>query len=41
MKLKYHLRADEDVLTRLGFGSKAVVNGDLTQVDLPKGVYSG
>ena len=22
-------------LTRLGFGSKAVVNGDLTQVDLP------
>jgi len=28
-------------LTRLGFGSKAVVTGDLTQVDLPKGVYSG
>jgi len=28
-------------LTRLGFGSKAVVTGDLTQIDLPKGVYSG
>lgn len=28
-------------LTRLGFGSKAVITGDLTQVDLPKGVYSG
>ena len=24
-------------LTRLGFGSKAVVNGDATQVDLPPG----
>ena len=24
-------------LTRLGFGSKAVVNGDVTQVDLPTG----
>ena len=29
------------LLTRLGFGSKAVVTGDLTQVDLPKGIYSG
>jgi phosphate starvation-inducible PhoH-like protein len=28
-------------LTRLGFGSKAVVTGDLTQIDLPKGIYSG
>ena len=28
-------------LTRLGFGSKAVVTGDITQVDLPKGNYSG
>jgi phosphate starvation-inducible PhoH-like protein len=28
-------------LTRLGFGSKAVVTGDITQVDLPKGHYSG
>ncbi|ADL07681.1 PhoH family protein [Thermosediminibacter oceani] len=28
-------------LTRLGFGSKAVITGDITQVDLPKGVYSG
>ena len=24
-------------LTRLGFGSKAVVNGDVTQIDLPNG----
>lgn len=28
-------------LTRLGFGSKAVVTGDITQVDLPRGVTSG
>ncbi len=28
-------------LTRLGFGSKAVVTGDVTQVDLPKGNVSG
>jgi phosphate starvation-inducible PhoH-like protein len=28
-------------LTRLGMNSKAVVNGDVTQIDLPKGVYSG
>jgi phosphate starvation-inducible PhoH-like protein len=28
-------------LTRLGFGSKAVINGDSTQVDLPKGQSSG
>jgi phosphate starvation-inducible PhoH-like protein len=28
-------------LTRLGFGSKAVINGDSTQVDLPKGQKSG
>lgn len=28
-------------LTRLGFGSKAVVTGDVTQVDLPKEEYSG
>jgi len=28
-------------LTRLGFGSKAVITGDITQVDLPKGRYSG
>src|SRR5207244_4802424 len=28
-------------LTRLGFGSKAVVNGDVTQVDLPAGQRSG
>ena len=28
-------------LTRLGFGSKIVVTGDVTQVDLPRGVKSG
>src|SRR3989440_6856229 len=28
-------------LTRIGFGSKAVVNGDITQVDLPNGQRSG
>ena len=28
-------------LTRLGFGSKVVVNGDITQIDLPNGKKSG
>ena len=28
-------------LTRLGFGSKAVVTGDITQIDLPSGQISG
>jgi phosphate starvation-inducible PhoH-like protein len=28
-------------LTRLGFGSKMVVTGDVTQVDLPSGIRSG
>ncbi|HHT70147.1 MAG TPA: PhoH family protein [Firmicutes bacterium] len=28
-------------LTRLGFGSKAVITGDITQVDLPRGCFSG
>lgn len=28
-------------LTRLGYGSKAVVTGDITQIDLPKNVKSG
>ena len=28
-------------LTRLGFGSKAVVTGDITQIDLPAGRMSG
>ena len=28
-------------LTRLGFGSKAVINGDVTQIDLPSGQRSG
>ena len=29
------------VLTRMGYGSYAVINGDLTQVDLPKHINSG
>jgi phosphate starvation-inducible PhoH-like protein len=29
------------LLTRLGIGSKAVVTGDITQIDLPKGTESG
>jgi phosphate starvation-inducible protein PhoH and related proteins len=29
------------VLTRVGFNSKAVVNGDVTQIDLPQGRMSG
>ncbi len=28
-------------LTRIGFGAKAVVTGDVTQIDLPKGQLSG
>ena len=28
-------------LTRVGFGSKAMITGDLTQIDLPKNVKSG
>ena len=28
-------------LTRIGFGAKAVVNGDVSQIDLPKGAMSG
>jgi phosphate starvation-inducible PhoH-like protein len=28
-------------LTRIGFGSKAVITGDVTQIDLPRGVASG
>lgn len=28
-------------ITRMGFGSKAVITGDLTQVDLPSGKKSG
>lgn len=28
-------------LTRLGFGSKAVITGDITQIDLPPGTRSG
>ena len=28
-------------LTRLGYGSKAVITGDITQIDLPKGKRSG
>lgn len=29
------------LLTRLGFGSKAVITGDITQIDLPRGQVSG
>ena len=29
------------VLTRMGFGSYLVINGDLTQIDLPKKIKSG
>ena len=28
-------------LTRLGFHSKMIVTGDVTQIDLPRGVRSG
>src|SRR5699024_7733652 len=28
-------------LTRLGFGSKMIITGDITQIDLPGGVKSG
>ena len=28
-------------LTRMGFGSYAVINGDITQIDLPKNIESG
>lgn len=28
-------------VTRLGIGSKAVINGDITQIDLPRGKFSG
>jgi phosphate starvation-inducible PhoH-like protein len=28
-------------LTRIGFGAKAVITGDVSQIDLPKGHLSG
>ncbi len=28
-------------LTRLGFGTKTIITGDITQIDLPTGTYSG
>ena len=28
-------------LTRMGFGSKCVITGDITQIDLPRGKFSG
>jgi phosphate starvation-inducible PhoH-like protein len=28
-------------LTRIGFGSRSVITGDVTQIDLPKGHKSG
>ena len=38
---KYNNWRDENVLTRIGFGSKVIVTGDKTQKDLPAGVRSG
>ena len=32
---KYHQEQMKNVLTRIGFGAKAVITGDITQVDLP------
>ena len=29
------------LLTRTGFGSRVIITGDISQVDLPKGTYSG
>ena len=29
------------ILTRIGFGSTAVITGDATQIDLPRGTPSG
>ena len=28
-------------LTRIGFGTTAVITGDITQIDLPRGTHSG
>src|SRR5699024_8357452 len=28
-------------LTRMGFGSQMIITGDLTQIDLPRGITSG
>ena len=33
--------ANREVTARIGFGSKAVVTGDITQVDLPNSKQSG
>lgn len=41
MKHKHYSSSNEDVLTRLGFNSKMVVNGDQTQIDLPGKAKSG
>jgi len=35
MKPEHYGRADEMFLTRLGFNAKAVITGDVTQIDLP------
>jgi phosphate starvation-inducible protein PhoH and related proteins len=32
---------EQMILTRIGFGSRCVVNGDISQIDLPKGHLSG
>ena len=41
MKAKYDGRTNENVLTRIGFNSKAVITGDVTQIDLPRSTKSG
>ena len=38
---EHHTGADENVLTRMGVGSKVVVTGDVTQIDLPERTRSG
>ena len=42
--LSFSMRRKEQMkmfLTRIGFGSTAVVTGDVTQIDLPKAQQSG
>ena len=38
---KHHHEQMKMFLTRLGFGSKAIITGDITQIDLSKGKESG
>jgi len=41
MRRRHDLRADEDVCHSLGFGSRPVITGDVTQIDLPRRGRSG